>query len=125
MPVVSKSLMGDLGMTSRRAWERFHECLRLEARRVHKPVSGSPTMVEVHLRQFEWLLETARENPALLAGEDPVEVAVYWARQCGIAPRVMARVLGLQDSTDIRQMLSRFSRRMTKEVSLARLRSIP
>jgi hypothetical protein len=125
MPVVSKTLMRNLELTSRRAWERFHECMRLEAKRPDKKVPGRPTMVEVHLRQFDWLLEYARENPALLCGEDPVEVAIYWARQCGIAPRVMARALGLKDSSDIRQMLSRFSKRMAKEPSLARLSSVP
>jgi hypothetical protein len=107
-----------------RGWQRFHDSIRREQARPPRPVPGRPTMLEAHLSQLDWLLEHARENPALLAGEDPVPVAVYWARRCGIAPRVLAKALGLPPQ-EVRQMLRAFTRRLAKEPGLVRLSTPP
>ncbi|HZE98408.1 MAG TPA: transposase [Planctomycetota bacterium] len=108
----------------RRAWQRFREAIRREAKRPPKPSFGRPTMVEVHQEQFEWLLDHARKSVALLSGEDPVPVSIYWGRQCGISPRAMARALGLPGAA-VREALRRFKTRMALEPSLARLAAVP
>jgi len=70
-------------------------------------------MVEVHSQQFEWLLEQARMQAAQLSGEDPTHVAIYWARQCGVSPRAMAKVLKHKDSYEVRQILYSLKSRLT------------
>ncbi len=109
----------------KRVWRLFHQGMRRELRRPTSPISGRPTMVEVHLSQFAWLLDYARANPRLLAGEDPLPLAVYWGKQSGIAPRVMAKALGMTGSRAIRDMLQAFNRRLKAEPTLLRLATIP
>ena len=82
-------------------------------------------MMEVHQRQFAWLLEQAREHPELLRGEDPLPISVYRARQVGITPRAIARELGMGNSDEIREMLRRIKERVRKDPHLARLCEIP
>lgn len=117
-------LMHRIDADPKRAWDRFHEAMRRESRRPPKQIAGRPTMVDVHLSQFGWLLEHAREHAALMGGEDPIVVAIYWARQAGIAPRVMAKALGMKGTT-VRNLLCSFKARIEKEPSLARLSTIP
>jgi hypothetical protein len=79
------------------------------------------TMIEVHAQQFECLLDYARERTEELAGEDPVLVAMYWGRQCGITPRAIARALELPNSTSIRQEIRRFGQRIADSPKLKHL----
>jgi putative transposase len=125
LPVQASLLMDRIDLPMKQAWERFHECMRIEAGRIPKDSGDGPTMSEVHLSQFAWLLDHAKAHPALLGGESPEEVAIYWGRQCGIAPRVMAKALGMDTSKEIRNTLYRFKQRCAKEPSLTRLSSIP
>ncbi len=123
--VQSSSFMNRVDLPLKRAWERFHECVRLEMKRPQKQVAARPAMAEVHLSQFQWLLEHAKESLTLLAGEDPLEVAVFWAKQCGIAPRFVAQSLGTKDCRGIRQMLRRITARISKNPLLAHLATVP
>jgi hypothetical protein len=125
LPVEASLLMNRIDLPIARAWERFHECIRIEGERIPKDSGGEPTLSEVHLSQFAWLRDHAKAHSVLLAGEDPEEVALYWGRQCGIAPRVMAKALGMDTSKMIRNTLYRFKQRCAEEPSLARLSSIP
>ena len=117
--------MAKIDLSLKLAWRRFHECLRLEGSRKQLGAPTGPTMSEVHRSQFEWLLSHAADNQDLLAGEDPREVAIYWGRQCGIAPRVMAKVLGMENSNAIRQSLHRFKAHLEKAPTLRHLASVP
>jgi hypothetical protein len=56
---------------------------------------------------------------------DPLEVAVYWAKQCGVAPRFMARSLGMKNTREVQKLLRRFSIRLSKQPSLTRLATVP
>jgi hypothetical protein len=123
--VKSSSFMNRVDLPPKRAWERFHECVRLEMQRPQKQVAARPAMAEVHLSQFAWLLDHAKESAKLLSGEDPLEVAVYWSRLCGIAPRFVAQSLGAKDSREIREMLRRITARISKNPSLAHLATLP
>ncbi len=125
LPVRAGLVMEKVDLPRKQAWARFHDCIRIEADRAPKESGSGPTMSEVHLSQFEWLLGQAKSQPDLLAGESPEEVAIYWGRQCGIAPRVMAKALGMQTSREVRLTLHRFKKRCSKESSLARFARIP
>jgi len=109
----------------KRVWRLFHQGMRRELERPVKHVSGRPTMVEVHMTQFEWLIDFAQSNPGWLDGEDPLPLAVYWGRQVGIAPRVMAKALGMRDSRAVRNMLQTFNKRLKATPSLLRLATAP
>jgi putative transposase len=125
LEVQSSSIIGRVDLPGPRAWERFYDCLRLEQQRPPKPTFDRPSMAEVHRSQFEWLLEHARNHADLLSGEDPLEVALFWGRQCGIAPRVMANALGKSDSGEIRRVLHQFSNWLAKDPALSHLVTIP
>ncbi len=98
-------------------WAKFHQAMETEDRRPSRRPVGSPTMVDVHIDQFEWLLEYAREHADQLCGEDPIIVAMYWARQSGIVPRAIARTLDLS-AQELRNELRRLSRRLSKDPTL-------
>jgi putative transposase len=106
-------------------WAKFHQAMDREARRPNRPSVGKLTMVEVHVQQFEWLLEHAQEHSKQMAGEDPTLVAMYWARQCGISPRAIARALDLPNSTSVRQDIHRFCCRLAKDPMLQQLLAPP
>jgi hypothetical protein len=125
LPVQASLVMEKIDLPRKQAWARFHNCIRIESGRDPKKSVGGLTMSEVHLSQFEWLLDHAKSQPGLLAGEHPEEVAMYWGRQCGIAPRVMAKALGMHTSQGVRSTLHRFRKRCSEEPSLARFAIIP
>jgi len=102
----------------KKAWARFRDALRAEQRRPWKPVHGRLTMIEVHLRQFAWFLDYAAEHPIPGIEVDPTSLAIYWARQCGVSPRAMARHLGHKDSGPVRQTLHRLEQRCRAEAGL-------
>ncbi|HUR38861.1 MAG TPA: transposase, partial [Planctomycetota bacterium] len=108
----------------KRVWRLFHLGLKRELQRPPKPAGSRPTMAQVHLSQFAWLLDYAQDSPRLLAGENSEQVAIYWGRQSGIAPRVMARALG-RTSREIRELLYVFKKRLRSETALTRLMAPP
>ena len=55
-----------------------------ETQRPQLAYSDALTMTALHARQFDWLLEVAREREDHLAGETPEHVAMHWARQQGV-----------------------------------------
>lgn len=125
LEVRSGTLMKLLDMPLDRAWARFHECIRLELQRPPRPVQGRPGFAEVHMDTFDWLLSQARQLDGLPTGVDPLELAIYWGRQCGVAPRFMARSLGSTDSREIRNLLRQFTLRVSQDPSLAYLAAVP
>jgi len=82
-------------------------------------------MAEVHRSQFEWLRGHADESARGLSLEDRELLAILWARQCGIAPRVLSMELSGQDPKEISRRLYQFRKRMSGEPALAALASIP
>jgi len=115
----SGKVLQALGFSPKTGWARFHQAMDREARRPgRRGASGTMTMVEVHQEQFECLLDYAKDHADQLSGEDPGMVAMYWGRQCGIAPRAMVRSLGLTNSPALRQELRRFTVRVSKDHSL-------
>jgi len=123
--VESTSLMDRIDLAPSQAWERFYDVLRIETLQPPRQLPGRPTMAEVHLNQFLWLQRHARDQVALLGGEDPLKVAVWWGRQCGIAPRVMAKALEMDDSLEVRRILEDFKKRSARDPWLARLATVP
>lgn len=124
LPIDPSPLLSRMDPDPKRVWRLFHLGLKRELARPPKPIAGRPTMAEVHLTQFAWLLDYAQDHPKLLDREDPVEVAMYWGRQVGIAPRVMAKALG-RTSREVRNFLSAFKRRMEGDPALRRLERVP
>ncbi|RPH43255.1 MAG: hypothetical protein EHM91_08850 [Planctomycetota bacterium] len=94
MDVDLASLIPIAGPDPKTVWKLFHRAMECEARRPTPVVSDGLTMTAMHARQFEWLLEVSREREALLGGERPERVAMYWARQKGISAKAIAKVLG-------------------------------
>jgi putative transposase len=105
-------------------WKKFHQAMESEARRQERRPVGKLTMAEVHMDQFEWLLDYAKQHAEELCGEEPRTVAVYWARQCGISPRAIAKALDLPLSV-LRNDYRRFSRRVASEPHLKALLTLP
>ena len=125
LAVAASAAMDRLKMPPEKAWEQFHRCMNVQRSRPPKKLVNQPTLTEVHLGQFEWLLQQAHDNPARLAGEDPIQVASYWARQVGIAPRVVAMALEITSSEPVRKMIHRFKKRLEVEASLAPVAMVP
>jgi REP element-mobilizing transposase RayT len=124
-PINPTPFLDGLDSDPKRVWRLFHQALRHELDRLPRPIAGRPSMVDVHLSQFASLLDYATENPGLMAGEDPLPVAAYWARQAGVAPRVIAKALGLKESRTIRNMIRTFAKRLEASPALARLARLP
>lgn len=114
----ASDLMKQMDADPSKAWRRFHEALRREINRPKRKQSAVPTRLEVHCQQFEWLMEHAKENAAGLCGEDPTVVAMWWARQIGVTPTAIAKVLGVERSAQVRLVLHRFNKRMAKDREL-------
>lgn len=107
------------------AWTKFHQAMDREDRRQSRRPVGKLTMVEVHMDQFEWLLDYAQEHAEQLCGEEPRMVAMYWARQCGISPRAIAKALDLPGSASVRNDLRRFCQRIDKNPMFKHLLNPP
>jgi hypothetical protein len=110
--VEAASLMATIDSDLKKVWSAFHQAMRLQERRPSKPTVGRPTMIDLHQEQFEWLLEHAKSSPGQLQGEDPVLVAMYWARDIGVTPKAMAKVLGESTTDRIRMQLFTFNKRL-------------
>jgi hypothetical protein len=89
------SLISVAGPDPKTAWKHFYRALECEVQRPKQTFSDGLTMTAMHARQFEWLLEIATERKDRLGGEPPDLVAMHWARQKGIAPKAIAKVLGI------------------------------
>lgn len=56
-------------------------------------IPAAPTRSQLARQQFEWLQDYARKHREQFLDVSPTLVAMYWGRQCGIPPKVMAQVL--------------------------------
>ena len=99
------------------AWKLFHRAMECESKRPTRTSPVGLTMTDLHARQFEWLLEVAVDRQDLLAGERPELVAAYWARQKGIAPKAIAKVLGGTNRA-VSDALYRLRARLKADVAL-------
>jgi REP element-mobilizing transposase RayT len=106
------------------AWSSFHHAMDRELNRPRRRSNGL-TRTEVHAQQFEWLLEHARESIPTLEGEDPVDMAIYWARQCGVAPKAIATVLEDQSPKQIGYRYSRIAAKMAEDPDRAKRMTLP
>jgi REP element-mobilizing transposase RayT len=125
LKVSSAAFMQKIGIETRTAWDRFHACIRAEMRRPSRVAAGRPSMLDVHADQFSWLVEHAAETLPAFSAEERTTIAIYWGRQCGIAPRAMARSLGMTDTYEIRQSLKRFKARLAEQPVLASAAELP
>ena len=100
------------------SWAWFYRAMELESKRPKKSNSAKPTMMELHQEQFGWFLEQARESSEQVKGEDPVLVAMLWARQVGVSPRAIAKVMGQMTPNTIRLRLARLNRRLEGDPAL-------
>ena len=103
----------------------FLKAMEKEAARPQRKAAGVPAAVSVQADQFEWLLEYARTQSALLEGEDPLTVAIYWAKQSGVPPRAMALALGDPNSGRVRAALHRFEAKLKANPGLAERLPLP
>jgi hypothetical protein len=115
-----KSLIEVTGPDIQTAWKMFHRSMEVEAQRRKPAFIDGLTMTSMHARQFQWLLDIARDRQDLLAGEPPELVAMYWARQKGVAPKAMAKVLG-RSGRAISDALYRLRVRLETDVDLRSL----
>lgn len=118
-------MMKRIDLPLNRAWERFHACVQRQMSRPAPSTTGRPSMTEVHLSQFEWLLDQADAMAPGMATEDRRLLAALWGRQCGITPRVMAKVLEIHDAAAMRRALHRFKKRLMEDPSWTRLSAVP
>lgn len=119
-------LMRHVDSNPKTSWEYFHRALDREMRRPKVKATHRLTMVEVHAQQFAWLLEYATETQAKLGDEDPVQVAIYWARLRGVSPRAMALTLGESYSiSQIKNALFRMQSRVATDPGLAARLGVP
>src|SRR6185436_13300461 len=80
LEVNAARLMATIDPDLKKVWKAFHQAMELQAKRSSSPKVGRPTMIDLHKEQFEWLLNHAKEISNRLEGEDPVLVAMHWAR---------------------------------------------
>jgi len=112
--VYPSDVMNRVSKDASKAWAQFHRAMDREANRPRRRGDGL-TRIQVQAQQFEWLLEHAQESGSALEGEDPVSMAVYWARHCGVAPKAISTVLGNQSPKQIGYLYSKMAARMAKD----------
>jgi hypothetical protein len=60
-----------------------------------------------------------------LEGEDPVGMAIYWARRCGVAPKAISTALGDQSPKQIGYLYSKMAARPAKDPEKAQRLELP
>lgn len=116
--VDAAGLMATIDSNQKKVWAAFYQAMSIQERRPSKPTVGRPTMIDLHQEQFEWLLEHAKSSPNQLQGEDPLLVAMHWARDIGVTPKAIAKVLGYPATDRVRSQLFAFNRRLQNNPSL-------
>jgi REP element-mobilizing transposase RayT len=116
--VEAASLMATIDPDLKKVWAAFHLAMELQERRPSRPAIGRPTMIDLHQEQFEWLLEHARSIAHRLEGEDPLLVAMLWARDIGVTPKAIAKVLGYRTTDRVRKQLFQFKKRLQQDPNL-------
>ena len=103
----------------------FLNAMEKESARPKRKAPGVPAGISVQADQFEWLLDHARTQVEALEGEDPLTIAIYWAKQCGVPPRAMALALGNPTSARVRATLHRFEVKLKENPALAERLPLP
>lgn len=118
-------LLAQIDPDPRVAWDLFHRTMKREILRARAKPRYGLTMVEVHVQQFEWLLEEARERKGLPADLDPTHLAIWWARQCGISPRAITKALGSANPKAVYWTARGISKRMAAHPELRERLPVP
>jgi hypothetical protein len=92
-----RSLIPIVDPEPKTAWKLFHRAMECETNRPTRTAPLGLTMIEMHSRQFEWLLEIAQDRNSQLSGERPETVAIYWARLKGVSTKAIANTLGISN----------------------------
>ena len=116
--VEAADLMATIDPDLKKVWASFNLAMELQERRPSKPKIGRPTMIDLHQEQFEWLLEHARNIADRLEGEDPLLVAMHWARDIGVTPKAIAKVLRYPATDRVRKQLFNFNKRLQENSDL-------
>lgn len=83
--------------------------------------SSTPTAREIQMDQFAWLIREAEARVRRVAGVDKENLALWWGKETGVPPRVMARALGIASSDAVRMRIRRFTRFLEANPDLASL----
>jgi len=118
LPVHSGTLMSLVDQDPKILWRWFHRAMLLESKRPDRPSSAKPRMIDLHQEQFAWLLAEANDASDRLHGENPILVAMHWARQVGVSPRAIARELGKETTGVIRFQIWEFNKRLQERPGL-------
>lgn len=118
LSVDAAGLMATIDRDQKKVWAAFHQAMGIQERRPSRPTVGRPTMIDLHQEQFEWLLDHARSIADRLEGEDPVVVAMHWARDIGVTPKAIAKVLGYGTTDRIRSQLFALKKRLQTDPDL-------
>lgn len=102
----------------KKAWARFRDAMKAEMKRPPKLVTGRLTMIEVHIQEFGWMLDYAQEHPATDVDVDATTLAIYWGRRYGIAPRAIAKVLGMESPREVWEAMKKLTDRIKLEEGL-------
>jgi REP element-mobilizing transposase RayT len=119
LPLLAE-LAGDPATARRQMLEAVHR----EGVRIGRKGFTEPTAVDVHVNQFEWLLDCARDRAAALGEWDPLYLAIEWAGRVGVLRSAISRVLGGPLGQARRAELSRF-RKWRSSLSDARCFALP
>lgn len=96
----------------------------LRTRPTHADHSKDPSWLLVAREHYEWMLDEAAVR-VRGTNEDAVVVALHWARQCGLPERSLSEVLGIEDTSRIRQRLCRFRKQLAESPELANRFRLP
>jgi REP-associated tyrosine transposase len=117
-------VMSRVSKDASKAWSLFHRAMDRELNRPRRRGNGL-TRIEVQAQQFEWLLEHAQESLSVLEGEDPLDMAIYWARHCGVAPKAISTVLQDHNPKQISKRFGRMTERLALDPAKARRLKLP
>lgn len=118
LSVDTAPLMGRIAGSYGEAQVLFRRALDLEKSRTDQRSPGLPTALNVQSLHYEWLRDLAAERSQLLLGEDPKEIAMLWARNCGVSPAAIARVEGERTGRSVSQRLWRFRKKLDEAGTL-------
>ncbi len=86
----------------------------------HKP-GKSPKAADIWMEHVAWLVAHALERKDALEGESPQTVAVAWARQAGVPPRIIARALGYSNGHSVSVLLDSLRKRAEDQPHLRKV----
>lgn len=114
-----------LSDNAEQARQLFLQIMERQAARPKLKIRDVPTRTEIHLDQVTWLLEGAHDRASLLAPEDPMLVALFWGRQCGIPLYTLCRAPHAPPRHTLEEQLTALALRIQGDPDLARRLALP